>query len=60
MIASSLWSMALLDWHICISFVVSGLWTNLTVLLPSLRLIFKMQFSYIIHIRLGRLVNPLD
>lgn len=35
MIVSSLWSVALLDWHICISFVVSGILTNLTLLLPS-------------------------
>lgn len=35
MIVSSLWSVALLDWHICISFVVSGILTNLTLFLPS-------------------------
>lgn len=31
-IVRSLWRTALLDWHICASFVVSGFLTNLTLL----------------------------
>lgn len=42
MIVSSLWSVALLDWHICISFVVSGILSNLTLLLP-----FFLTFDFL-------------
>lgn len=57
-VVSSLWSVALLDWHICTSFVVSGFLTNLAPLF-SLHLIFKVQFSYLSHFKIGRLLTLL-